>query len=153
MANKKISSTIGIALLSFLLIGCNDSKPKTEPVKEEVKQETTKEPVKTLPIKIEEDTKPTKELVQNKIAQVTKSPDAKTLFQKCSACHGTNAQKKALNKSAIIKDWDETKIANALKGYKAGTYGGAMKGVMQAQASTLSDKEIELLAKYISDFQ
>jgi len=41
-------------------------------------------------------------------------------------------------------------IVKALKGYKDGTYGGAMKGVMKGQvATTLTDKDIEEIAEDI----
>jgi type VI secretion system protein VasI len=73
----------------------------------------------------------------------------KLIYHKCSACHGTNAEKKALGESSIIAGWDENKIKNALLGYKSGTYGGAMKGVMKGQVATLNSTDIDALAKYI----
>nr|WP_226966518.1 c-type cytochrome [Sulfurimonas sediminis] len=76
--------------------------------------------------------------------------DGAKLFTACSSCHGANAEKKALGKSQIIKGWSETKIITALKGYKDGTYGGAMKAVMKGQAAKLSDADIKALAEYIS---
>ena len=77
------------------------------------------------------------------------SADGATLFKKCSACHGANAEKKALGKSQIIKGWKASKTVAALKGYKDGTYGGPMKGVMKGQVAALNDAQIESLAKYI----
>jgi len=41
-------------------------------------------------------------------------------------------------------------IIKALKGYKDGSYGGAMKGVMKGQVAKLSDKDIEEIAEKIS---
>jgi cytochrome c553 len=76
--------------------------------------------------------------------------DGATLFKKCAACHGANAEKSALGKSQVIAGWDATKVADALKGYKAGTYGGAMAGLMKGQVATLSDADIQALAEYIS---
>ena len=70
-------------------------------------------------------------------------------YKKCTACHGVTAEKKALGKSAIIKGWDANKTIAALKGYKDGSYGGAMKGVMKGQVSHLSDTQIEDIATYI----
>ncbi len=78
------------------------------------------------------------------------SVDAKKLFGKCAGCHGNKAQNKALGVSHVIAGWDAKKIEHALKGYKAGTYGGAMKGVMKTQASSLNDADIKALAEYIS---
>ncbi len=71
------------------------------------------------------------------------------LFKKCAGCHGQHAQKHAMGKSKVINTFTSAEIVTALKGYKAGTYGGAMKGIMQGQASRLSDKDIESLSKYI----
>ncbi len=70
----------------------------------------------------------------------------------CAGCHGANGEKKALGKSAIIKGWDEAKTIAALKGYKDGSYGGAMKGVMKGQVARLSDADIQELAKKIASF-
>lgn len=85
-----------------------------------------------------------------KPAKKKSSIDAKKLFNKCAGCHGNKAQNKALGVSHVIAGWDAKKIEHALKGYKAGTYGGAMKGVMKTQASSLSDDDIKALAEYIS---
>jgi len=76
--------------------------------------------------------------------------DGKAVYKACASCHGVTAQNKALNKSQIIKGWESSKIISALNGYKDGSYGSSMKGVMKAQVSKLSDKEIKAVAKYIS---
>lgn len=75
--------------------------------------------------------------------------NADASFAKCTACHGANGEKHALGKSQIIQGWKAQKVIAALKGYKAGTYGGAMKGVMKGQVAKLSDADIEQLAKHI----
>ncbi len=67
----------------------------------------------------------------------------------CKGCHGQNFEKKALGKSAIVKDMTHDEIATALKGYKAGTFGGAMKGVMKGQVSRYSDADLEAFSKTI----
>ncbi|MDF1877834.1 c-type cytochrome [Sulfurimonas sp. SAG-AH-194-L11] len=72
------------------------------------------------------------------------------LFAKCSGCHGVKADKKALNKSQSIKGWSITKLTYAINGYKDGSYGGSMKGVMKPQVNKLSSDEIKALAEYIS---
>jgi len=77
------------------------------------------------------------------------SADGAKVFQKCTACHGTTGEKKALGKSAVIKGWEASKTVAALKGYKDGTYGGTMKGVMKGQVSSLNDEQIEAVAKFI----
>ncbi len=73
-------------------------------------------------------------------------------FAPCAGCHGASAEKAALGKSQIIKGWPADKVEKALKGYKDGTYGGAMKGVMKGQVARLSDADIKDLAKQISAF-
>lgn len=76
--------------------------------------------------------------------------DGATLYKKCAGCHGAAAEKSALNKSQIIQGWDAAKIAESLKGYKAGTYGGPMKGLMKGQIATYSDADIQAVSDYIS---
>lgn len=71
------------------------------------------------------------------------------LYKPCIACHGAKGEKKALNKSQVIQGWDVEKIVASLKGYKDGSYGGAMKGVMKGQVTKLSDDQIKALAEYI----
>lgn len=68
----------------------------------------------------------------------------------CAACHGASFEKAALGKSQIVKGWDEAKISAALHGYKDGSYGGAMKGVMLGQVKNLSDADITDIAKQIA---
>ena len=76
--------------------------------------------------------------------------DGEKIFHGCAACHGKDAGKSALGKSKIIKGWKKSKIIDALQGYKNGTYGGAMKGIMKGQATKLNSDEIEAVAAYIS---
>ena len=76
--------------------------------------------------------------------------DGAALYKKCVSCHGADASKKALGKSQVIKGWDAAKTASALKGYKDGSYGGAMKGLMKGQVASLSDADIDALANYIA---
>ncbi len=72
------------------------------------------------------------------------------LFKKCAGCHGVHAQKHAMGKSKIIANLGEEGVKKALHGYKDGTYGGAMKGIMRGQVARLSDEDIDSLAKYIA---
>ena len=72
------------------------------------------------------------------------------IYTKCVACHGANAEKKAMGKSQIIAGWEKTKTVAALQGYKDGSYGGPMKGVMKGQVMRLSEAEIEAVAEYIA---
>ena len=67
----------------------------------------------------------------------------------CAACHGANFEKHAMGKSKIVKDLTHAEIAKALKGYKAGTFGGPMKGVMKGQVARYSDADLEAFAQTI----
>lgn len=131
-----------------------DVQESTEPMVNEAVQkikevqksaQTTTQEIKE---KIVQETAPVVKAVKEAVA----FPDGAELFVKCSGCHGKSAEKKALGKSQVIKEWDASKIANAIKGYKAGTYGGSMKALMKSQVDSLSDKEIDALSKYIADF-
>lgn len=122
--------------LAFLLIGCGEDAPKK--VEHSVQKDIKEEKVVV------------KEVVTKKVTATHTTKTGAELFSKCASCHGVNAEKKALGKSQIIKGWDIAKIENALGGYKNGTYGGSMKGLMKAQVTSLSEKDITLLAKHIS---
>jgi len=67
----------------------------------------------------------------------------------CAACHGKTFEKHAMGKSKIVKDLTHAEIATALKGYKAGTFGGPMKGVMKGQVGRYSDADLEAFAQTI----
>jgi cytochrome c553 len=68
----------------------------------------------------------------------------------CAGCHGATFEKAAMGKSQIVKGWDAAKVETSLKGYKDGSYGGAMKAVMAGQVKALSDADIADLAKQIA---
>jgi len=67
----------------------------------------------------------------------------------CKGCHGQNFEKKAMGKSKVVKDMSKADIAKALKGYKAGNYGGAMKGLMKGQVAKYSDADLDAMAEAI----
>ncbi|WP_373031098.1 cytochrome c, partial [Sulfurovum sp.] len=64
----------------------------------------------------------------------------------CTGCHGQYFEKAALGKSKIVKDMSYKEIKDAMMGYKNGTYGDTMKGVMVAQVKNLNDDEIEAMS-------
>ena len=70
-------------------------------------------------------------------------------YKKCAGCHGVNGEKKALGKSKVMSAMSKADIVAALKGYKAGTYGGAMKGLMKGQVGSLSDADMTAIAEKI----
>ena len=71
-------------------------------------------------------------------------------YAKCIGCHGANGEKVALGKSKIIKDMTKADFIAAMKGYKDGSYGGPMKGLMKGQVAPLSDADIEAIANQIA---
>lgn len=127
-------------------------KSKVEEVKEVIATQT---PVVTKAIV--ENTAKVKAIVEEKIEVAKKVIDenfksADTLYRPCAGCHGAKSEKKALGKSAVVKGWSEDKIYESLAGYKAGTYGGTMKGIMKGQVAKLSDGELKSLSAYMAKF-
>ncbi len=124
----------------------------------EASKEALKTTKKVAQKAVDATTEATKDAVDSSKKMIKKATSAlsenndkgKALYTKCVSCHGINAEKKALNKSQIIADWDKEKILNALQGYKNKTYGGAMKGIMNGQVSKFSQEQLEQLAEYIS---
>jgi len=67
------------------------------------------------------------------------SINANTNLSSCKGCHGQHFEKKALGVSKVVKDMTLKQIKTALKGYKDGTFGGPMKGVMKAQVTNIKN--------------
>jgi cytochrome c-type protein NapB len=67
----------------------------------------------------------------------------------CKGCHGQSFEKKALGKSKVVAEMTHADIATSLKGYKAGTYGGPMKGLMKGQVAKYSDADLDAFAQTI----
>ncbi|WP_428738433.1 c-type cytochrome [Sulfurimonas sp.] len=162
---------LSVILAMFLVACSNENKKTDEAPAKEAQTQTVVEEVKKEAVKVEEKTieaveevvkeeKAVEEAItktpeapaaqEQKVAEVTASIDGAKLFAKCVACHGANGEKSALNKSQIIKGWSADKVLTALHGYKDGTYGSSMKGVMKSQISSLSEDELKALAQHIS---
>lgn len=60
----------------------------------------------------------------------------------CRSCHGQDFEKSALGHSIIVKDMTKDQVAKALIGYKRGTYGRDMKGLMKGQVDKYSEDEL-----------
>jgi len=67
----------------------------------------------------------------------------------CKGCHGQKWEKVVMGKSKVVKDMSKREIMTALKGYKKGTYGGALKGLMVEQLKKLSVKDMKSIVKKI----
>jgi len=161
-----MKTVIWLAVAIFI-VGCSDDsttssiekKISQEPVKEAVIVEEVQKPaIEVEPVAVEivdenskivleESTDVTEVAVKKAVA----SKSGAELFKVCSSCHGVNGEKKALNKSQVIQGWPEAQTSTALNGYKDGSYGGAMKGLMKSQVMKLSDEDISALAKHISE--
>ncbi|CAA6816153.1 MAG: Nitrate reductase cytochrome c550-type subunit [uncultured Sulfurovum sp.] len=66
----------------------------------------------------------------------------------CKGCHGQDWKKPAM-RGKVLKNMSKAEIIHALKGYKNGTYGGEMKGLMVEQVVNLSFDDIEEIATLI----
>ncbi len=75
--------------------------------------------------------------------------DGAAAYKKCAGCHGANGEKVALGKSKIINQMSKADIVAAMNGYKDGSYGGPMKGVMKGQVASLGDADIQAIADMI----
>jgi cytochrome c553 len=64
----------------------------------------------------------------------------------CKGCHGANFEKVAMGKSKVVSEMSKADITTALKGYKDGSYGGAMKGLMKGQVASFDDTAIDAIA-------
>ena len=147
----KIIILVAVALF---LLGCSDDGSNSS-----TKQEVAKEPaVEVAPVVVEVVADENAQVIQEESTEVVEVAQVEAvatksgadLFKVCSSCHGANGEKKALNKSKIIQGWSEVQVSTALNGYKDGSYGGAMKGLMKSQVTKLSDEDIAVLAKHIS---
>ena len=67
----------------------------------------------------------------------------------CASCHGADWSKAALGKSKNVAEMTHAEIATSLKGYKDGSYGGPMKGLMKGQVAKYSDADLEAFAQTI----
>ena len=130
-----------------------DAKEVVEKKIDEAKEATTQAITNVVEATTQKATE-VKESTESAVAAVTQtetpSANGEVLYKTCAACHGQKGEMKALGKSEVIAGWDKQKIIDALNGYKNGTYGGAMKGIMLGQVSTKTDAEIDALADFIS---
>jgi len=84
------------------------------------------------------------------ISTMMLAADGASLYNKCAGCHGSLGEKKALGKSKVINEMSQADLVTALNGYKDGSYGGAMKGLMKGQVAKLSTEEVASLALHIT---
>ncbi len=127
----------------------------TKKTQELVKKAGNNEMAKEVAKKVQNGTKSLADMLPVGLTTATKNSgindnvNAKKIFVKCAGCHGQKAEKKALGVSKVIANLSPKKIEVALNGYKKGTFGGTMKGVMKGETISLSEQDIRDLAKYI----
>ncbi len=85
-------------------------------------------------------------------AALALAADGKALFGKCAGCHGADGSKKTMGDGTPIKGMAAAKVAASLEGYKAKTFGGPKKVIMEGQTANLSSEDIKALADYIATF-
>lgn len=63
-------------------------------------------------------------------------------INKCVGCHGSDFQRQAMGQSKVVAEMSREDIITALHGYRDGTYGGKLKGLMTQVLVNLNDTEI-----------
>jgi len=161
MIKKKF--LIALSVSALILGGCVDSSTgasakadmeaqsgnKSEVKVEAPKAEEKKAEVKVEAPKVEEKKAEAPAPVAEEKKEAPASASTTVNTTACAGCHGANFEKKAMGVSKIVKDLKKEEIIEALKGYKAGTFGGSMKAIMKAQVSALDDAKIEAIANKI----
>ena len=144
-------SLIITATTILLFIGCTEEKKETKAdttPKQEIVQSVEKKAEEVKP-----DTKvaePKVEEVKTQITTASSDVNGESLFKTCTSCHGAKGEKEALGKSQVIAGWDKERVIKALNGYKDGSYGGVMKGIMKPHVESKTPEQIEVLADFIS---
>jgi cytochrome c len=84
-------------------------------------------------------------------ASTALAADGKALYAKCIGCHGADGSKTNLGNKPL-KGLKADVISAALHGYKAKTFGGAKKSMMEPLAAAMSDADMKTLSEHISKF-
>jgi cytochrome c553 len=69
----------------------------------------------------------------------------------CKSCHGADGSNAAMSKP--LKGLPAEEVKAALVGYKAQTYGGKKKAMMERVTKSLTDEDIEALATHVGAFE
>jgi cytochrome c len=149
---------LSFIVVLFLMTGCNNSQ-ETQTVSQPAKTVTASEnkvqasdnTSSAVVIPVQTSAEEARSASNTTQASQTTDFSPAVLFQACAACHGTHAEKSALNQSAIIGEWDSRRIAAAIVGYQKGTYGRTMKTLMQNQVKGLNRVQVEALSEYIAN--
>jgi cytochrome c-type protein NapB len=134
-----------IISISLMFISCDKKSQETVTSEDNVTQESEVE------ANASSQTIQSEPTVEEEVAQETTNEETKEVakavlavnLQGCTGCHGQNFEKKALNKSKVVKDMTKDEVSNALIGYKNGAYGRDMKSVMVTQVAKYSDESLK----------
>lgn len=75
--------------------------------------------------------------------------DGAALYKRnCAGCHGMHGEKNT-GGTQPLQGRNAASIQTMLLGYKAGSYGGAQKGMMQKIVAKLADDELQSIADYV----
>ncbi len=84
------------------------------------------------------------------ICIVLSNAKATPLYTKCVSCHGKEGEKMAMaGKSLVINEMSKEAFVAAMKGYRDGTYGRALKSAMKLPVKNMSDEQIVEIAEFI----
>ncbi len=75
---------------------------------------------------------------------------AELYAKSCKSCHGADGANAAMSRA--LKGMPMEEVKTALLGYKAQTYGGKKKTMMERVIKPLSDAQIDDLSAYIAGF-
>lgn len=79
------------------------------------------------------------------------SDSGEALFLKsCKGCHGEDGAKVAMGMTKAVSELSYEEARDALLGYKAGTFGGPKKVIMERSVKNLSDEDMDALAHHIA---
>lgn len=67
----------------------------------------------------------------------------------CKGCHGADGHVVAMGMTRPLNSLSPEEVRKALSGYKAGTYGGPKKAMMERVVKPMSDADLEALAVHV----
>lgn len=84
------------------------------------------------------------------VAMASAEGAAELFAKSCKGCHGADGAKVVMGMTRPVKDLSADEVKAALVGYKAGTYGGEKKAMMERVVKPLTDAEVDALAAHVA---
>ncbi len=88
-------------------------------------------------------------LLFTSVAMASAEGAAELYAKSCKGCHGADGAKVAMGMTRPLKGLPVDEVKAALVGYKAGTYGGEKKAMMERVVKPLTDAEVDALAAHV----